>query len=187
IETLALFKEVYLESVKEDYDLDKLWEGITLCLSKACDELLEMRKREGSNLEDDTLFRLEKLKKILLIVEEKSKNLNLKIRSQFEEKVEALIGRYKLEPERINQEIVLLAEKYDIAEEITRLKSHIEQSFKIIKKEDAPGRKLEFMMQELLREANTITAKISNAEIAQMVVDMKVEIEKIREQLLNIE
>jgi uncharacterized protein (TIGR00255 family) len=186
-ETLALFRDYYIEKKDEELDLDAIWEGISSGLTQASDELLEMRLREGTNLEKDILFRLGKLREILHLVEGKSKNLASNIRANFEEKLEALIGKNKLEPDRVNQEIVLLVEKSDITEEITRLKSHIEQSFSIIEKEEAPGRKLEFLMQELLREANTISAKISNAGIAQMVVEIKVEIDKIREQLLNVE
>jgi uncharacterized protein (TIGR00255 family) len=173
--------------VEENYDMEKLWEGISLGVSKACDGLSEMRKKEGENLEKDILFRLETLKEIVHQIEKESKDLTLEARSQLEKKIKSLLGDNLPDPERINQEIVLLIEKSDITEEITRLQSHIGQSLSIIKNEESPGRKLEFLMQELLREANTISGKVSNANIALMVVDIKVEIDKIREQLLNVE
>jgi len=185
--TLALFKDLFLEKTEGEYEIEKLWDGVSIGISRACDRLLEMRKIEGANLEKDIINRLGKLKNSTFLIEKETRDLLIDARAKLQEKINSILGNNMPEMERMNQEIVLLVEKSDITEELTRLNSHIEQSFSIIKNEESPGRKLEFLMQEILREANTISAKVSNASISQRVVEIKVEIEKIREQLLNVE
>jgi len=168
-------------------EVEYFWPRVKETLLIALKGLREMRSNEGKNLEKDLRKRVENLENNLNKVIELSGN---RVEQEFEklrEKVKSIIkNNKKLDEERLELEIVLMAERMDITEECTRLRSHIMLFLKTLEKEGAVGRKLDFILQEMNREVSTIGAKCNSAEIAHRVVEMKEEIEKIREQARNI-
>jgi uncharacterized protein (TIGR00255 family) len=158
---------------------------ILRCLEMALNELILMKEKEGEILSKDINKRLKMVEKQLLKIEIESKNAVKDYRVKLEERLaEFLKGN---EDERLLKEIAFYAEKIDITEEIVRLKSHIEQFFLLNEKKEVIGRKMDFLLQEMTREINTISSKSSSREISIYVVEIKSELEKIREQVQNIE
>jgi uncharacterized protein (TIGR00255 family) len=155
------------------------------CMKKALDGLVEMKRAEGKALCKDLTERLKGLEKILEKIKKSSPNASQKMRKKLTDKMNDLLGNTTAD-ERVLKEIALFAEKVDIAEEITRFKSHVVQ-FKALLKGGLVGRKMDFLIQEMGREINTIGSKSMEAKISHMVVEMKSELEKIREQVQNIE
>jgi len=172
---------------KEEYDLDKAWQTIAEVTENALSELNSMRSSEGLKLSADLKFRVEKLDEVLKKIEELS-SLNVKgYRRRLENKLSELLGGINLDELRLAQQVALMAERSDITEECIRFRSH-NQQFTNALKEDVPvGKKLTFLLQEMNREANTIGAKALSAPISQSVILLKEEIEKLREQVQNIE
>lgn len=156
-------------------------------LEKALKHLLHMKEEEGITLSKDLEKRLKILSSTVQKMEKISEQTPEKFRIKLVERMEEAL-KHKIEDERIFREVALFAEKVDITEELVRLKSHIEQSLKLLHSpEDGVGRTLEFLMQEILRETNTIGAKSTSLEISELIIFSKIELEKIREQLQNIE
>lgn len=154
------------------------------CLQEALQSLLKMKNEEGKALAKDLLERLKVLSKHLEGVEKHSPDATAKMRKKLQEKMAEVFGQ-EVE-ERLIREVAVFSERVDISEEITRLKSHFSQ-FQKIMKEELVGRKLDFLVQEMGREVNTIGSKSMDANVAHLVVEMKGELEKIREQIQNIE
>ncbi len=169
-------------------DEDELWESLKKALREAVDDIVQMKKVEGNALKIDMLNRLELIESTIFEIEKRAYFVVDEYKDKLEERIEDLLGsEIKIDDERLANEIVIYADKSDVSEELTRLKSHIDQ-FRNITKEDEPvGRKLDFLIQELNRETNTIGSKSSDIEITQNVVEIKSEIEKIREQVQNVE
>lgn len=156
-------------------------------LEKALKQLLQMKEEEGIALSRDLEKRFKLVSNAVQKMEKISDQIPEKFRSKLVERMEEAL-KHKVEDERIFREVALFAEKVDITEELVRLKSHIEQSLKLLHApEDGVGRTLEFLMQEILRETNTIGAKSTSLEISELIISSKIELEKIREQLQNIE
>ena len=155
-------------------------------VKKSCKNLIKMRKIEGKSLEKDILNRIKNIDSTLLIIKKTIKKDN-KIRFQkYQKKIENIVNQKSFETIRLHQEIAILAEKSDVTEEIVRLSSHL-KFFKSLFKQNQPvGRKLGFTLQEILREVNTLGSKASNEETTRNVIEIKEEIEKIKEQVLNI-
>ena len=155
-------------------------------VKKSCKNLIKMRKIEGKSLEKDILNRIKNIDSTLLIIKKIIKKDN-KIRFQkYQKKIENIVNQKSFETIRLHQEIAILAEKSDVTEEIVRLSSHL-KFFKSLFKQNQPvGRKLGFTLQEILREVNTLGSKASNEETTRNVIEIKEEIEKIKEQVLNI-
>lgn len=157
-------------------------------VEKATDKLLKMRREEGKSLEKDLVERIEILENTLDKICEITKNTSADIRENLTNKINNLLNDNSvIIKERLELEIAFLAEKADITEEITRFKSHNQLFLETIKTSDTPGRRMNFLLQEMNREANTIGSKSSKSEIAHFVVTLKEEIERIREQVQNIE
>lgn len=172
---------------KEEYDLDKAWQTITEVTENALTELNSMRSSEGLKLSADIKARVEKLNQVLKKIEELS-SLNVEgYRKRLENKLSELLGGINLDEQRLAQEVALMAERSDITEECIRFRSHNHQFMNALKEEVPVGKKLTFLLQEMNREANTIGAKALSAPISQSVILLKEEIEKIREQVQNIE
>ena len=148
-----------------------------------------MREREGAALAADIEARLATVRALTEQIRNKSPEVIAQQRRRLRERIERLAGDtvVQLEPARLEQEVALLADRTDIAEELTRLHSHGDQLEALLARPDAIGRKLDFLLQELAREANTIGAKSQDASIAHLVVDLKAEIERMREQAQNVE
>ena len=155
-------------------------------VKKSCKNLIRMRKMEGKSLKKDILNRIKYIDSILLIIKKTIKKDN-KIRFQkYQKKIENIVNQKSFETIRLHQEIAILAEKSDVTEEIVRLTSHL-NFFKSLFRQNQPvGRKLSFTLQEILREINTLGSKASNEETTRNVIEIKEEIEKIKEQVLNI-
>ena len=167
---------------KEDAD----FQYIQPCVNQALADLVEMKKTEGAALGQDLIMRLKVLEKNLAKIEALSSNACEKMRQKLLEKMEEVLKSNLANDERLLKEVALFAEKVDITEEITRFRSHIAQ-FRSILKEQIVGRKMDFLIQEFGREINTIGSKAMDAQIAHLVVEIKVELEKMREQIQNIE
>lgn len=172
----------------ESQDVDGHWPMVADCLQEALDAVNEMRKREGDYLAKDLLNRLDFLEKGLETIETVAHTLVEQYREKLQARMEALTnGMVELDTTRIVQEAAILADRSDISEEIVRAHSHVKQ-FRSILIADAPaGRKLNFLLQEFNREFNTMGAKVGQADAAHTIVDIKAEIEKLREQVQNIE
>ena len=160
---------------------------LTGLLNKALDQLLEMRKEEGEKLVVDIQSRLDKMQAIIDQIDSMQVNRIEELRDKLKERVEQLMDGQELDETRLIQEASILADKIDVNEEIVRFRAHIQACSETLKQKDSHGKKLNFMCQELLREANTLGNKSNFAEMSQLAVSLKEEIESIREQVLNIE
>ncbi len=153
----------------------------------AMQAFVEMREREGEKLRDDILSRCDNIISIVEEVEQKSPQTVEQYRNKLLARLNEVLGDTTIDPQRILTEAAIFADKTAVDEETVRLRSHIDQLREMLSGNAAVGRKLDFIVQEMNREANTIGSKVSNAELAHLVVEIKAEIEKIREQLQNIE
>jgi uncharacterized protein (TIGR00255 family) len=147
----------------------------------------EMRRREGGALERDLRGRLEGVAGLIGEIESEAKEVARGIRERLQRRVAQLAPEVEVDPSRLDQEIVLAADRMDVTEEIVRLRSHAEQFREALDLDEPVGRKLEFLLQEMGREVNTIGSKAQAAKVSSGVVELKTEIEKIREQVLNVE
>jgi uncharacterized protein (TIGR00255 family) len=171
-------------SPKEASDRDL--KDLKTCVQKALSTLVSMKKTEGKTLARDFAKYLEEIEEMLKEVEKHSPEATKKMRARLFEKMEEALKIGPELEERLLREVALFAEKVDITEEITRLKSHIQQ-FKALLKQETVGRKMDFLIQEMGREVNTIGSKSMESRIAHTVVSMKSALEKLREQVQNIE
>ena len=156
------------------------------CLTVALEDLRSMKEREGEAMLTDIQQRLSSSEQILQSIEILSRDEPEQFRKRLQQRIAQLNTGKDLNPERLEQEVALLADKLDISEEIIRFKTHLEQMDQIITQTEV-GKKAEFLLQELNREVNTIASKSNNAVISQSAVEIKSELEKIREQLQNIQ
>lgn len=177
-----------LISLTEDIsDVEPYWEEIDPILRKTIEDMDRMKRREGEFLKNDILIRLNTIKKELEIIKNQFLSSIKAYQSRLRERVRNLIGSLDIEPFRFEQEVALLAERMDITEEIVRAESHLSNFYNLLEDGGSVGRKMDFLLQEIYREVNTISSKINNAEISNRVVEIKSELEKIREQVQNIE
>jgi uncharacterized protein (TIGR00255 family) len=182
----ARFPDV-LQLEKSEADTDVLSKAIGAVLEEALRDFDAMRAREGENLAADIAQRLNVIEQLTKQAEECSPKSVAEYRAKLEAKMSEVLQNKELDTTRILMEAAIFADRVAINEETVRLKSHIEQLRKMLKSRDPVGRKLDFLIQELNREANTIGSKGNDADMARIVVDLKAEIEKIREQAQNIE
>jgi len=172
---------------KQAEDEERIVHAVLTVAAKALESFVSMRELEGSKLRDDIIGRVESIYKNLLIIEERSpqtvKEYNEKIISRMQD----LIGDTEVDPQRLLTEAAIFADKIAVAEETIRLRSHLSQLVQLFESEEPVGRKMDFLIQEINREANTIGSKAQDLEIAKLVVEIKSDIEKIREQAQNIE
>ena len=171
-----------------DSDNDEEITNETLqCLNMALDSLIDMRKAEGENIKQDLLIRIERVKNLVDKIAENSKGIVEEYVSKLEKRVKEILKNDVVDENRIAQEAVIYADKTSIEEELTRLNSHIVQFKELVNSDGPVGKKLDFMIQEMNRETNTIGSKAGSGEITKEVIDLKVELEDIREQVQNIE
>ena len=179
-----------LQTKKDDIDAP-LAEAIERACADALDELEEMRAAEGETLQNELETRLSAIETLLPKIESESENVAEEYRQKLTKRIENLLAKsdtqIELDQSRLAQEVAYLAERSDISEEISRLKSHTEQFRQIMQQETEAGKKLDFLTQELNREANTIASKTNNLTVKEAALSMKAEIEKIREQIQNVE
>lgn len=175
-----------LNSIDSDNDEEIAGEALK-CLNMALDSLIEMRKAEGENIKQDLLVRIERVQNLVDKIAENSKGIVEEYVSKLEKRVKEILKTDVVDENRIAQEAVIYADKTSIEEELTRLNSHIVQFKELVNSDGPVGKKLDFMIQEMNRETNTIGSKAGSGEITKAVIDLKVELEDIREQIQNIE
>ncbi len=184
--TLARFPDLF--NVKKDaLDEDAVWSVVEKATEAAINGFVNMRTVEGKKLYDDVTERVAIILKKIEFIEERSPETLKAYRDKLEARIRELIGDTSIDESRLLTETAIFADKIAVAEETVRLRSHIKQLNEMLKSDIAVGRKLDFIVQEMNRETNTIGSKAQDIEIAHTVVDIKAEIEKIREQVQNIE
>ncbi len=186
LETLTAFREIFARKEVER-DLEKEWALLLPALEAALNGLEEMRTQEGIALEKDFSQRLTLVGNMLAEIEQKSPAVLQASRDRLAERVQELSGGVEIDPARLAQEVAFLAERSDITEELVRARSHLARFRAILSQSEPAGRKLDFLLQEMNREVNTIGSKANDAGIAHVVVGIKSELEKLREQVQNIE
>lgn len=186
VSTLSRYPEVFtMEEQSEDEE--ELWNGLKEALEGAFGQFVETRKAEGENLKKDILSKLDSLEKEIVFVEERSPQIVAEYRAKLEDKMKELLADTQIEDSRIAAEVILFADKICTDEEVVRLKSHIQHMRNTLDEKEGIGRKLDFIAQEMNREANTILSKANDLEVSNHAITLKTEIEKIREQIQNIE
>lgn len=183
---LSRYPEVLvMEEVEEDEE--ELFRMLEQAVRGACEQFVETRTREGENLKRDLNAKLDELLDHVSYVEERSPQIIAEYREKLAEKVRELLGDAQPEESRVAAEVTLYADKICVDEEIVRLKSHIAHTKATLEEKDSVGRKLDFIAQEMNREANTILSKANDLEVSNRAIELKTGIEKVREQIQNIE
>jgi uncharacterized protein (TIGR00255 family) len=176
-----------MRSPEQSIDADEAWPGVRSALATALSELIKMREREGKHLAKDLIHRLKTLRKEIKEIRALYPDVVKKYRGALMERIQKAGLDLPVEDERVLKEVTIFADRSDISEELTRLESHLAQFAHHLRKNEPVGRTLEFITQEIFRELNTLGAKSNDAEISQHVVACKSELEKIREQIQNLE
>ena len=176
-----------MEQNKEEADADQLKAEVSAVLAQALEEYNAMREKEGARLVEDVIYRAGLIAESVNFVEQRSPDCVEEYRTRIAARMTEILDGSELAQQRILQEAALYADKVNVTEEIVRLRSHLSQLDTMLKSPVAIGRKLDFLVQEMNRETNTIGSKANDFQIAKTVVDMKAEIEKIREQIQNLE
>ncbi len=188
LELLARAGDIIMPADVSETLVESVWPSVRDCLDAALTGHDRMRKKEGEFMAGDFSQRLEGIAGVLREIEERTRGQLEFYQDRLKERISALTqGMVDLDPARIAQEAALLADRSDISEEITRAKSHIEQFRALMAEEEPAGRKLNFLLQEFNREFNTMGSKVGNAELSHLIVTVKSELEKIREQVQNVE
>lgn len=172
---------------KQQEDEEKIWASVQKVAEKAVESFIAMREAEGERLKADVGARAENIIKMVEIVEEKSPKTVADYMEKLKTRISELLGDSTVDEQRLITEVAIFADKVAVAEETVRLRSHFKQMNEMLESNQPIGRKLDFIVQEMNRETNTIGSKAQDADIAHIVVDIKAEIEKIREQIQNIE
>lgn len=187
VSTVSRCPEV-LTMEEQSTDEDELWKGLKKALEGALKQFVETRGIEGENLKNDIIAKLDGMSEKVACIEVRSPEIVAEYRAKLEEKVKELLADTQMDEGRIAAEVVIFADKICTDEEVVRLKSHIahmKETFAT--EENGIGRKLDFIAQEMNREANTILSKANDIEVSNYAIDLKTEIEKVREQIQNIE
>ena len=186
VSTLSRYPEIFtMEEQAEDEE--ELWNGLKEALEGAFAQFVETRTTEGENLKKDILEKLGILEELVGYIEERSPQIVREYREKLEEKTKELLADAQIEDSRIAAEVILFADKICTDEEVVRLKSHISHMRNTLEEKEGIGRKLDFIAQEMNREANTILSKANDIDVSDCAISLKTEIEKIREQIQNIE
>ena len=183
---LSKYPEVFTME-EQDVDEKELWSVLEKALRQACEQFVASRITEGENLKKDLVEKLDEMLKNVDFIEERSPQILSDYRSRLEAKVKELLEDTQIDDGRIAAEVTIYADKVCVDEETVRLRSHLQQLDGMLNEVKPVGRKLDFLVQEMNRETNTIGSKCQDLDITRIVVDMKAEIEKIREQIQNLE
>ena len=187
VSSLSRYPEI-LTMEEQAPDEEKLWIGLKSALDGAIEQFVETRGLEGENLKKDLTGKLDGMLKMVECIEERAPQIIAEYRRKIEKKVKELLEDTQIEDSRIAAEVVIFADKICTDEEVVRLKSHVEHMKEtLLSDENGIGRKLDFIAQEMNREANTILSKANDLEISNLGIELKTDIEKIREQIQNIE
>ena len=172
---------------EEQFSIEEAWPHVEASLKEALADLVKMREREGKHLAKDLIHRLKVVRGCVRSIRQLQPGVLKRYRQSLLERIQRAGVEISLDDERLVKEVIFFADKSDISEELTRLESHFAQFAHHLRKNEPVGRTLEFMCQEIGREFNTLGAKANDVEISQLVVTCKAEMEKIREQIQNIE
>ncbi len=186
ISVMTRFSDLFTVQ-KEHEDEDAVWNAVESVLNEALEKFVKMRTDEGEKMREDVLSRLIFIEESVTKVESLSEQTVSAYREKLYNKIKEVLSDKTIDEQRILTEAAIFSEKIAVDEETVRLKSHINQFRSIVQSSEPVGRKLDFLVQEINRETNTIGSKASDLSITKLVVDMKSEIEKIREQIQNIE
>lgn len=186
VSKLSRYPDVFTVVSKEQ-DADELWKAVEVVAKDALDSYNSMRQIEGSKLYDDLKSRCARIETLVAEIEGKSAKTVNEYKEKLLERIAELLGDVKVDESRLMTEVAIMADKLAVDEEIVRLKSHISQFYEMLESDEPIGRKMDFLIQEMNREINTTGSKTNDIEVTQIVVDVKAEIEKIREQVQNVE
>lgn len=183
---VAAFTEIFKTERKEE-DQEQVWAQVKEVMAEAMEAFISMREREGERIEKDLVERVEYMKTLAAQVDERSPQTVEEYRDRLYSKIKELLEDRDIDESRVLTEVAIFSDKIAVNEETVRLGSHFEEFYNIINSGEPAGRKLDFLIQEINREVNTIGSKAQDIEIAKTVVTLKGEIEKLREQIQNIE
>lgn len=186
VSTLSRYPDVFVMK-EQDIDEKELWSGLEKALRGACEQFVDSRVKEGEALKTDLLDKLDAMLSDVDFIEERSPQIMKEYRTRLEEKIQEILGDRQIDDARIATEVTIYADKVCVDEETVRLRSHIMTTKDTLLAGGSIGRKLDFIAQEMNREANTILSKANNIEISDIGIDLKTGIEKVREQIQNIE
>jgi len=186
LETLVRLRDLVILT-EGNANIEEEWPHVLKASQQAVEKMEEMQEREGSVLREDLLTRVRRLLETLERIRSTSKDVPNRFRERLEERISTLLNQDEYDPQRVAQEIVLYTDKTDITEEIVRLSSHLTTCEQALADGSMTGKRLEFLTQEIYREVNTIGSKTPCADITYLVVDMKSELEKVREQSQNLQ
>ena len=186
ITAVAGYPDIFTVS-REPEDEEKVCSDVLSVVDEALEAFISMREAEGERLKADILARVETILSIVEKIEKRSPETVSEYEKRLKDKITETLGDRTIDEQRVLTEVAIFSDKVAVAEETVRLRSHMAQLKKFFESDMPAGRKTDFIIQEMNREANTIGSKVQDAEIAHMVVDIKAEIEKIREQVQNVE
>lgn len=186
VSTVARYNDIFTV-IKPPDDEERIWNAVKVVVDKAVEGFVAMREAEGQRLKTDIVARSRQVARLVDEVERRSPETVEEYRNKLTARMQELLADKGIDENRILLEAAIYADKVSVTEETVRLKSHLKQFEDILESGEPVGRKLDFLMQEMNREANTIGSKASDIEIAKVVVDIKAELEKIREQIQNLE
>ena len=188
LEHLMQFDDLFVASEEaRDVAADEMWPAVEAALNEAIDALQAMRAQEGKALRTDLAARIDAIEENLDAIEDRAPERVRERQGRLQERLDELVADDRIDPDRLETEIALLADKLDVTEECVRLRSHLEMFREAMDADEPAGRKLKFITQEIHRESNTIGAKANDETISRCAVQIKEEIEKIREQISNVE
>ncbi len=184
--SLARYNDIFTVH-KQEADEEKIWNAVKSVAETAVDKFISMREAEGEKLKNDVLSRADLILQKVSLIEERSPETVKEYNDKLLTRISEFLSDIQVDEQRIATECAIFADKVAVAEETVRLRSHIDQLRQFLECSEAVGRKTDFLVQEMNREANTIGSKAQDVTIARNVIDIKAEIEKIREQIQNIE
>ena len=186
LKSLTVFRDIFTPSSETELNPDFLSQ-VEKTLQEALSMLMNMRQDEGMALYSDMQMRLKVITEIMETIRLRAPQVVLEYQKRLADRIKELTAGYALDDARLAQEVAIMADRCDITEELVRMQSHINQFEALLQSEDAEGKKIDFLLQEMNREINTIGSKSNNAEIARQVIEAKSELGKLREQAQNIE
>lgn len=186
VSTLSRYPDVFVME-EQGIDEKELWSGLEKAIRGACEMFVASRINEGENLKNDLIAKLDNMISYVDFIEERSPVIMKEYRTRLEEKIQEILGDRQIDEGRIATEVTIYADKICVDEEMVRLRSHIQATKDALLEGGSIGRKLDFIAQEMNREANTTLSKANNLEIADVGINLKTDIEKVREQIQNIE
>ena len=186
VSNLSRYPDV-LVMEEQDVDEQELWDGLERALRDACEQFVASRIKEGENLKIDLIDKLDHMISYVDFIEKRSPQIMEEYHRRLEDKIKEILGDRQMDDGRIATEVTIYADKVCVDEETVRLRSHINTTKEALLEGGSIGRKLDFIAQEMNREANTILSKANNIEISDTGINLKTSIEKVREQIQNIE